>query len=106
MPELSSHGTVSNMRGVFQPRCPKGCAEGHKPKPVAPHRRSRSSRSFPCARAFDGAGSRGGGGCSLGHFILTIQAEPPAVDPFDMSFFAATVAARDFFAYPIFAPLL
>ena len=38
MPELLSHGIVSNMRCVFQgnaggPRRPKGCAEGHKPKP-------------------------------------------------------------------------
>ena len=38
MPELSSHGSVTNMRYVFQrnsgaPRRPKGCAEGHKLKP-------------------------------------------------------------------------
>src|SRR5689334_1477293 len=41
MPELSSHGTVSNMRFVFPRnagarRRPKGCAGGHKPKPVTP----------------------------------------------------------------------
>src|SRR5277367_572215 len=41
MPELSSHGTVSNMRCVFQPNAgapgrPKRCAEGYKPKPVTP----------------------------------------------------------------------
>jgi hypothetical protein len=38
MPELSSHGSVTNMRYAFQrnsgaPRRPKGCAEGHKLKP-------------------------------------------------------------------------
>src|SRR5215469_13176288 len=34
MPELSSHGTVSNMRCVLQRA--KGYAQGHKPKPVTP----------------------------------------------------------------------
>src|SRR5262252_2679661 len=34
MPELSSHGTVSNMRCVLQR--PKGYAQAHKPKPVTP----------------------------------------------------------------------
>ena len=37
--------------------------------------------------------------------ILTIQAEPPAVDPFDISFFAATVTARNF-RVPHLCPLL
>ena len=44
----AEHGTVSNMRCIFQPNAgapgrPKGCAEGSKPKPVTPQaRRTRS----------------------------------------------------------------
>jgi hypothetical protein len=37
--------------------------------------------------------------------ILTIQAEPPGVDPFDISFFAATVTARNF-CVPHLCPLI
>jgi hypothetical protein len=48
------------------------------------------------ALRFDDTGSFGGGDGSLSPDILAIQAEPPAVDPFDISFFAATVAARNF----------
>ena len=31
-----------------------------------------------------------GGGCLLSHHILTVQAQPPAIDAFDVSFFATT----------------
>jgi hypothetical protein len=51
---------------------------------------------FACALRFDGTESLGGGRLFLSVDILTIQAEPPAVDPFDISFFAATVAASNF----------
>jgi hypothetical protein len=55
--------------------------------------------------AFDDTGSLGGGDGSLSPDILTIQAEPPAVDSFDISFFAATVAASNF-RVPHLCPLL
>ena len=57
------------------------------------------------ASGFDDTGSLGGGDGPLSPDILTIQAEPPAVDPFDISFFAATVTASNF-RVPIFAPYL
>jgi hypothetical protein len=41
----------------------------------------------------------------LSDHILTIQAEPPGVDPFDISFFAATVTARNF-CVPHLCPLI
>ena len=54
---------------------------------------------------FDDTGSLGGGDGPLSPDILTIQAEPPAVDPFDISFFAATVTASNF-RVPHLCPLL
>jgi hypothetical protein len=41
----------------------------------------------------------------LSDHILTIQAEPPGVDLFDISFFAATVTARNF-CVPHLCPLI
>jgi hypothetical protein len=53
----------------------------------------------------DGTGSLGGGRLFLSDDALTIQAEPPAVDPFDIPFFAATVTARNF-RVPHLCPLI
>jgi hypothetical protein len=54
----------------------------------------------------DGTGSLGDGRLFLGEDILTIQAEPPVIDPFDISFFAATVAERNFRTPHLCSPTL
>ena len=60
---------------------------------------------FSCALRFDGTEGSGGGRLFLSDDILTIQAEPPAADPFDISFFAATVTACNF-RVPHLCPLI
>ena len=59
---------------------------------------------FSCALRFDGTEGSGGGRLFLSDDILTIQAEPPAADPFDISFLLQ-LSQHAIFAYPIFAPL-